>query len=160
MKKSPLCWIVTTILGLVALTVVLKMIGQLFMQPYVIFSRTGELHHHNMRVMNIIDFSFLPFLFHLGLLILGWWILKKANGELVKKWVGTILLTIGVFSILPFIIALPLAFIALYIILRGKKKSNKEFTNEPIIVSTQSYNHNNQHILDEWERKTLKEETK
>ncbi len=160
MKKSPFFWIMTTILGLVALTVVLNIIKQMMMQPVVMFSHAGDFHQHNLRVMNLFDFSFLPFLFHLGLLILGWWIWKRANGELVKKWVGMILLSIGVFSILPPLITLPLAVITLFIILRRKKQSNGEFINEPIMVSTPSYNHPTHHILDEWERKTLKEEIK
>lgn len=160
MKKSPLFWIVTAILGLVALTVVLNIIGQLFIQPYLGFIRIGGFHHHEMRVMNMFGFSFLAFLFHLGMIFLGWWILKKANGESVKKWVGTILLTIGVFSILPLIISIPVAFIALYVIVRGRKQSNSEFIGEPIIGSTPSFSQHTHHILDEWERKTMKEETK
>ncbi|WP_226529056.1 hypothetical protein [Metabacillus niabensis] len=109
----------------------------------------------------MINISFLPFLFHLGLIILGWWVLKKANGEFIKKWVGMILLSIGAFSILPVIIAIPVALIALYVISKSKKQSKSELIiNEPIIVSTPFYNQHTHHILDEWERKTLKEETK
>lgn len=157
MKKSHLL-IIATILGLVAFTVVLNIVGQLFMQPYIFYSRAGGFPHHDLRVINI---PFLPFLFQLALIILGWWVFKKANGEFVKKWVGTILLSIGAFSILPLIIAIPVALIVLYVISRSKKQSKSELIiNEPIIVSTPSYNHITHHILDEWEEKTLKEETK
>ena len=159
MKKSPLFWIVTAIFGLVAFTLVLNAIGQFFIQPLVGYGYAGGFHHHDLRVVNMFG-SFLQFLLHLGLIILGWWVLKKANGESVKKWLGIILLTIGVFSILPFIIAIPFSIIAIYIILKSKKHSNREYTDEPIIVTTPSYSHSTQHILDEWERKTLKEETK
>ncbi|MCM3439970.1 hypothetical protein AB3Z07_21890 [Metabacillus halosaccharovorans] len=158
MKKSPLFWIVAMILGLVAFTVVLNIVGQLFMQPYIFYSHAGGFPHHDLRVINI---SFLPFLFHLGLIILGWWVLKKANGEFIKKWVGMILLSIGAFSILPLIIAILVALIALYVISKSKKQSKNDLMiNEPIIGSTPSYKQNTHHILDEWERKTLKEETK
>ncbi|WP_216776343.1 hypothetical protein [Metabacillus halosaccharovorans] len=67
----------------------------------------------------------------------------------------------AVFSILPLIIAIPVSLIVLYVISRSKKQSKSELIiNESIVVSTPSYNHITHHILDEWEEKTLKEETK
>ncbi len=152
MKKSPLFWIMTAILGLVALTFVLNVFGQLVMQPYFSHGQGGGFHHHDLRMLTF-GLSFLPFLFHLGLIVLGWWIWRKANGESVKKWVGIILLTVGMFSILPLIIVIPVLLIAVYFIVKGKTQSDSEFIADPIIVSSLSYSSNTNNILDEWERK-------
>ncbi|MGM0877232.1 MAG: hypothetical protein ACQEWV_21420 [Bacillota bacterium] len=102
------------------------------------------------------DFSFLPFLFHLGLIALGWWIWKKADGESVKKWTGVILLTVGLFSILPLIIAIPVLLIALYLAFK-RKTADSDFIDEPMMVTYPSYTTTTHDILDEWERKTNKE---
>jgi uncharacterized membrane protein len=124
--------------------------------------RGGGFNHRDVGFgshFNMFDFSFLPFLFHLGLIALGWWIWKKADGASVKKWVGVTLLTVGLFSILPLIIAIPVLLIALYLTFKGKK-ADSDFIDEPIMVTYPSYTTTTHDILDEWERKTNKEDHK
>ncbi len=98
------------------------------------------------------SFSFLSLLVNIGIIILGWWIWKTANGETVKKWVGIILLLIGLWAILPKIIAISLVLIALYITFRGSKSKETIFE-EQVNATFPIYNTASHNILDEWERK-------
>ena len=162
-RKSPLLWIGIAILGLVFLSIVLNVIGHLFtVQQYMAHGRGGDFHHGGAGFgnhMNMFDFSLLPFLVSIGLIALGWWIWKKADGESVKKWVGIFLLTVGMFSILPLIIAIPVLLVALYLAFK-EKKADTDFIDEPIMVSSPSYHTTTHDVLDDWERKTNKENDK
>jgi hypothetical protein len=161
-KRNPLLWIGIALLGLLVLTIVLNVVGHLFTQPMHAHMGPdrGGFHHREVGFgdhVNMFGFSIIPFLFNLGLIALGWWIWKKADGESVKKWVGVILLGIGLFSILPLIIAIPILLAAFYFAFK-KKKADSHFIDEPMIITTPSFTNSTHDILDEWERKTNKEE--
>ncbi|MCM3161253.1 hypothetical protein [Metabacillus litoralis] len=162
MKKSPLFWIGLSILALVSVTIVLNVIGHFFhtlhyIQPHMGYGRGGGSHTFWFYgYLN--NLNFLPFLFHIGLMMIGWWIWKKADGRTVKRWVGILLLTIGLFSILPLLLAVPILFIAVYFTTKNKK-STADYKYEPTIFTYSTYPSTN-NILDEWERSTKKEENK
>jgi hypothetical protein len=159
MKKSPLFWIGLCILALVSVTIGLNVIGHFFhalhlIEPQMGYGRGGGYHTFgfgsHLYILNI-----LPFLFHLGLMMIGWWIWKKADGKTVKKWVGILLLTFGLFSIFPMIISVPVLLIAVYFSTKNKR-SNKDYKYEPTIVTYSTYTPTN-NILDEWELKVKSE---
>ncbi|WP_338788504.1 hypothetical protein [Metabacillus sp. FJAT-53654] len=162
-RKSPLLWIGIAILGLVVLTIILNVIGHLAtVHQYMGYGRGGGFHHGSAGFgnnINMFDFSLLPFLVSIGLIALGWWIWKKADGESVKKWVGIFLLIVGLFSILPLIIAIPVLLLALYLAFK-QKKAGTDFIDEPIMVTSPTYHTTTHDILDDWERKTKKENDK
>ncbi|OAS87628.1 MULTISPECIES: hypothetical protein [Metabacillus] len=162
-RKSPLLWIGIAILGLIVLTIILNVIGHLAtVHQHMEYGRGSVFHHGSAGFrnnINMFDFSLLPFLVSIGLIALGWWIWKKADGESVKKWVGIFLLTVGLFSILPLIIAIPVLLLAFYLAFK-QKKAGTDFIDEPIMVTSPSYHTTTHDILDNWERKTNKENDK
>jgi hypothetical protein len=156
-RRNPLLWIGIALLGLLVLSIVIHVVGHFFTQSMHTHMGPGRGGFHHRDV--VFGLSLFPFLFNLGLIALGWWIWKKADGESVKKWVGVILLGIGLFSILPLIIAIPLLLVAFYFAFK-KKKADSHFIDEPIIMTTSTITNHAHDILDEWERKTNKEDYK
>lgn len=114
------------------------------------FSEIGE-------YFALVHFSLFSFLLPFGLIVLGWWTLKKANGTAVKKWTGFFLIAAGICSILPKIIVIPLIIAGLYVTWKHNKKT-KTLYYEGTSLSRYSSRTASKDILDEWEQRTYKEE--
>ncbi|WP_066058858.1 hypothetical protein [Robertmurraya korlensis] len=125
-------------------------------------TRGGGIHGFHDRGM-MVNHSFLlvPFLLGVlvkaGLVIAGWmlWVRGKSNG---MKLTGGILLAIGLLSLLPTILAIPLLILLGYLLYKGavKKEANVQelLTGDDLVVP--SYTHRD--FLDEWENKVRREE--
>ncbi|KKI93418.1 hypothetical protein WQ54_04050 [Bacillus sp. SA1-12] len=159
-RKHPFVWIGIALAGLYFLSIIVNMIGHFLTTRVILQSHMGHgpgsFTFQHAGVGGHFDFINVPFLFSIGLIAFGWWIWKKADGEPVKKWLGGILLA-AVFSILPLVIAIPALLLALYIAFKSKK-ADSDLNDEPMSVITQAYT--NHDLLDEWERKTNREEQK
>ncbi|PAD70992.1 hypothetical protein CHH83_00700 [Bacillus sp. 7586-K] len=161
-RKSPLLLIGIAVIGLIVLSICFSALWHFLTQTIFYYHMDSQLGHgrdgFQPRGAGFIghdfgfSFSFLSLLVNIGIITLGWWILKKANGETVKKWVGIILLLGGLWAILPKIIAIPLVLIALYITFRGCKSKETIFE-EQVNATYPIYNTASHNILDEWERK-------
>lgn len=94
---------------------------------------------------------FIPFLLAFGFVLFGWLILRKSEGNMVKKWTGILLLVIGVLSVLPV-----LAFVAIIGWTCKKLKEKRLATHIDVYSDFQV--HQQVDILDQWERSIRKEE--
>ncbi|MFS0879017.1 hypothetical protein [Metabacillus niabensis] len=155
-RKSPLLLIGIAVIGLIVLSICFSALWHFLTQTIFHYHMNLQLGHGRgglqPRGSGFIGHDFLSLLVNIGIITLGWWIWKKANGETVKKWVGIILLLIGLWAILPKIIAIPLVLIALYITFRGSKSKETIFE-EQVNATYPIYNTASHNILDEWERK-------
>jgi hypothetical protein len=101
------------------------------------------------------DVFFAPFLLEIGLVLFGWLILRKSEGNMAKKWTGVLLLVIGLFPLIP-ILALAAAITWVY----RKFKEKRTITSEHIDIHTYNFSTSQKQIdiLDQWERNIRKEE--
>lgn len=124
--------------------------------------RGGGVHgFHERGMMANQSFFLLPFLLGLlakaGLVIAGWmlWVRGKSNG---MKLTGGILLALGILSLLPTILAIPLLILLGYLLYKSavKKDTNVQelMTGEDLVVPS----YTNRDFLDEWENKVRREE--
>lgn len=77
-------------------------------------------------------FSLAFFLMKIGMILFGWYLWKKASGK--KKWIGAAVGVIGLFSLLPWIIALPLTVFIGYVSM--KKQSQFPIDNLEMATTT------------------------
>ncbi|MCM3602237.1 hypothetical protein M3175_16005 [Robertmurraya korlensis] len=124
--------------------------------------RGGDVHSFHVRGMMVNQSFFLvPFLLGLlakaGLVIAGWmlWVRGKSNG---MKLTGGILLALGILSLVPTILAIPLLILLGYLLYKStvKKDTNVQelMTGEDLVVPS----YTNRDFLDEWENKVRREE--
>ncbi|MGM7723974.1 hypothetical protein [Metabacillus sp. Hm71] len=157
-RRHPFVWIGIALAGLFFLTTIVNMIVHFFTHYGLQQSHMGHGRYiPHAGFGSHFDFFNVPFLFAIGLIAFGWWIWKKADGESVKKWLGGILLAVGVFSILPLVIAIPALLLAIYLAFKSKK-ADSDLIDEQMAIMTPAYTTHDH--LDEWERKTKKEEEK
>ncbi|MEC2479781.1 hypothetical protein P9W83_24765, partial [Bacillus cereus] len=86
-----------------------------------------------------------------GFVLFGWYMLRKSEGNMVKKWTGILLLVIGVLPVLPV-----LAFVAIIVWTYKKLKEKRLATHIDVYSDFQV--HQQVDILDQWERSIRKEE--
>lgn len=67
-------------------------------------------HHEKHHEKEFEGLFFIPFLLAFGFVLFGWYMLRKSEGNMVKKWTGILLLVIGVLPVLPV-----LAFVAIIV---------------------------------------------
>ncbi|MFE7912975.1 hypothetical protein ACFUVX_15645, partial [Bacillus mobilis] len=94
---------------------------------------------------------FIPFLLAFGFVLFGWYMLRKSEGNMVKKWTGILLLVIGVSPVLPV-----LAFVAIIGWTYKKLKEKRLATHIDVYSDFQVQQQVD--ILDQWERSIRKEE--
>ena len=102
-RKSPLLLIGIAVIGLIVLSICFSALWHFLTQTIFHYHMNLQLGHGRgglqPRGSGFIGHDFLSLLVNIGIITLGWWIWKKANGETVKKWVGIILLLIGLWAI-------------------------------------------------------------
>ncbi|WP_242220942.1 hypothetical protein [Bacillus cereus group sp. BfR-BA-01380] len=112
-------------------------------------------HHEKHHEKRFDDLFFVPFLLELVLVLFGWLILRKSEGNMAKKWTGILLLIIGLLPLLPI-----LALAAMIVWAYKKFKQKRTVTSE--YINTDMYNVSTMQkqidILDQWERNIRKEE--
>ncbi|PEA54153.1 hypothetical protein CON64_14310 [Bacillus pseudomycoides] len=110
-----------------------------------------EKHHEN----GFDNLFFVPFLLELGLILFGWFILRKSEGNMAKKWTGILLLIIGLLPLLPI-----LALVAIIAWAYKKFKHKRTITSEYININMYNVSTMQKQIdiLDQWERNIRKEE--
>jgi len=124
--------------------------------------KSGGVHgFHERGMMGNQSFFLLPFLLGVlakaGLVIAGWmlWVRGKSKG---MKLTGGILLALGLLSLLPSILAIPLLILLGYLLYKSavKKDTNVQelMTGEDLVVPS----YTNRDFLDEWENKVRREE--
>lgn len=112
-----------------------------------------ERHTHHEKRFD--DLFFVPFLLELSLVLFGWLILRKSEGNMAKKWTGILLLIIGFLPLLP-ILTLGALIVWVYKKFKQKRTITSEHINIPMYdVSTMQKQID---ILDQWERNIRKEE--
>ncbi len=94
---------------------------------------------------------FIPFLLAFGFVLFGWFMIRKSEGNMVKKWTGILLLVIGVLPVLPI-----LAFVAAIVWAYKKFKEKRVATDIELYSDFQVQKQVD--ILDQWERNIRKEE--
>lgn len=114
-------------------------------------SEKGSEHHKE----EFDGIFFVPFLLELGLVLSGWLLLRRSEGNTAKKWTGILLLVVGLFPLLP-ILALAAGITWVYKKCKQRKETTSWMADDHMYSFTPtSYNAN---ILDEWERNIRKEE--
>ncbi|PEX90574.1 hypothetical protein [Bacillus cereus] len=108
-------------------------------------------HHEKHHEKEFEGLFFIPFLLAFGFVLFGWLILRKSEGNMVKKWTGILLLVIGVLPALPI-----LAFVAMIVWVYKKFKEKRMATNIDLYSDFQVQKQVD--ILDQWERNIRKEE--
>jgi hypothetical protein len=110
-------------------------------------------HEHHEEEFDGIFFA--PFLLELGLILSGWLLLRKSQGNTAKKWTGILLLVAGLLPLLP-ILMLATGITWLYKKWKQRKETVSWLTEDHMYNFTAvPYNVD---ILDEWERNIRKEE--
>lgn len=100
-------------------------------------------------------FAFL--LFKIAFLLIG--ALLWRIGRNALKWFGAVLFFIGIFTLLPVILAVPVTAFIGYITYRVYRSSRPETVMvEPVSTVYRTEVHSNPDMLDEWERNLKKEE--
>ena len=98
---------------------------------------------------------FIPFLLDLVLVLFGWMLLRKSEGNAAKKWTSILLLVIGLLPILP-ILMLVAGITWIYKKFKHRKETINWIADEYIDEFTTLTPAT--HILDEWEQNIRKEE--
>lgn len=108
-------------------------------------------HHEKHHEKEFEGLFFIPFLLAFGFVLFGWFMLRKSEGNMVKKWTGILLLVIGLLPVLPM-----LAFVAAIVWAYKKLKEKRMATDIDLYSDFQVQQQVD--ILDQWERNIRKEE--
>lgn len=66
------------------------------------FENEKPFQHYEKHHKEKFDGSFLIlFTIELSSILLGWFILKKAEGQIIRKWIGILLIIIGILPLIP-----------------------------------------------------------
>ncbi|MFD3445603.1 hypothetical protein ACFDTO_13485 [Microbacteriaceae bacterium 4G12] len=98
-------------------------------------------------------FFLAPFLLELGLLLSGWMLLRKSEGNTAKKWIGILLLVAGALPLLPVLV---LAAVVIWMYKKFKKRNKTDWMADDLYSAAPTSSRMN--ILDEWEQNIRKEE--
>ncbi|MCM3737027.1 hypothetical protein M3215_14775 [Bacillus cytotoxicus] len=112
-------------------------------------------HHDKHHEKRFDDLFFVSFLLELSLVLFGWLILRKSEGNIAKKWTGILLLIIGLLPLLPIVVLIAMTAWAY-----KKFKEKRTITNEQINIDMYHVSTMQKQIdiLDQWERNIRKEE--
>ncbi|MDM5188905.1 hypothetical protein QUF99_16740 [Bacillus sp. DX4.1] len=119
--------------------------------------KENDYEHHGKHHEEEFDgMFFILLLIELSSVLLGWFTLRKAEGRTIRKWIGILLIVIGLLPILPL-----LAIITCAIWLYKQRKQKQETAHVMIDYTADSYSiasSNTASILDQWEKQIRKEE--
>ncbi|PEB51407.1 hypothetical protein CON65_11000 [Bacillus pseudomycoides] len=113
-----------------------------------------EKHHEKHHEEKFDGIFLILFTIELSSILLGWFILKKAKGQMIRKWIGILLIIIGVLPLLP-LFAVVVFPIWLY---KKRKQNSLQSTTDYTMDSYLVLSNNKADILDQWEKQIRKEE--
>ncbi|MBJ8030816.1 hypothetical protein JDS96_23745 [Bacillus cereus group sp. N21] len=119
------------------------------------FENEKPFQHYEKHHKEKFDGSFLIlFTIELSSILLGWFILKKAEGQIIRKWIGILLIIIGILPLIPLFVVVVFP-IWLY---KKRKQNSLHSTTDYTVDSYIVISNNKTDILDQWEKQIRKEE--
>jgi hypothetical protein len=105
----------------------------------------------NRHLVGAIGFSVIALILNLAIITIGLWLWRTSERRgVAAKWIGITLVLIGLWRLLPLIVAVPVILLLGYLIYKASKYGAKR--TQPQLSSYEHTIHSNVDLLDQWER--------